>query len=424
MLRRLEYICLVGTIALTEADRIDLLGGRGSFRLTPFFVLAALTVFLRLVIIVLERRLAVVTIPSIRRQMPFLVLLAAFLVLSSISTIFGLDPGRGLMQLAYIVLVSVFGYCISVLILADRERGKLVLRAVSLGLIIYLVFCIGECIAWSYGIGLQFPRADSEIAALFGPSSLLWVPRLSGPAIDANPAGFGLVMYLALLDAFVPKSRYTAVLRFAIAVFVLLAWSRSATLCWIAYYLFSRQLWRGISFQRAISWLAVLVVLCSFIWITYRDQIADAFEVWQISEIISARVATGDGSSGADHINLIRRGLETWSSSPRTMIAGIGLAAAPRVLGDYFGDDKYGNFHCLYVTVLAELGLPAFIVLMALLGYPLIARMGTASAIAAILTFNLPYQAHTNPMFWLILPLLWAFKPKLHHRPALAYEAH
>ena len=42
----------------------------------------------------------------------------------------------------------------------------------------------------------------------------------------------------------------------------------------------------------------------------------------------------------------------------------------------------------MYVSVLAELGLPAFLLFMILLGYPIIGRKGTASCIAAIATFN------------------------------------
>jgi len=102
------------------------------------------------------------------------------------------------------------------------------------------------------------------------------------------------------------------------------------------------------------------------------------------------------------------------------MIAGIGLGAEPRVLSDFFGDDKHGNFHCLYVTVLAGLGLPAFIVLMIMFGYPIVGREGATPGIAALATFSLPYQAHTSPMFWLILAVLWAFKPKLRPEPGVA----
>jgi hypothetical protein len=424
-LRTLEYGCLVGSIALIGADRIDLLGGGGSFRLPPFLVLAALGIFLRIAIIAVERRLTIFTTPPMRRQMPFLVVLVLFLFLTSISTIFGLDPSRGLMQFTEVALVSVLGYCVSVQILSQPACEKLILRAVSLGLIVHLVFCIGQCIAWAYGIAPQDgdTGTGSGIATLFAPSSsFFWVPRLSGSGIDPNDAGFSLVMYLVLLDAFVPKSRYSGLLRFAIAIFVLVSLSRSALLCWLAYFVFSRAFWRQLSLRRTVPWLVGLTILCSFLWVTYKSEIMDMVELWQVSDMISARLSTGEGSSGGDHLMLIQRGLETWSSSTRTMIAGIGLGAEPRVLSDFFGDDKHGNFHCLYVTVLTGLGLPAFIVLMVILGYPIVGKEGATPGIAAIATFSLPYQAHTSPMFWLILAVLWAFKPKLRQQPGVALE--
>jgi hypothetical protein len=426
-LRTLEYSCLAGSIALIGADRIDLLGGTGSFRLPPFLVLAALGVFLRLAIIGLERRPFIFTTPTVRRQMPFLVVLVVFLFLASISTIFGLDPSRGLMQLTEVVLVSVLGYCVSVQIISQPAGEKLIFRAVSLGLIVHLVFCIGQCIAWAYGFGPQDIDAPtgSGIATLFAPSSSFFlVPRLSGSAIDPNGAGFTLVMYLVLLDAFVPKSRYTAVLRFAIATFVLVSLSRSALLCWLAYFVFSQAFWGQLTFRRTVPWLIAPTVLCSLLWVTHKNEIMDLVELWQVSDMISARLSTGEGSSGGDHVQLIQRGLETWSSSTRTMIAGIGLGAEPRVLSDFFGDDKHGNFHCLYVTVLTGLGLPAFIVLMIIFGYPIVRREGATPGIAALATFSLPYQAHTSPMFWLILAVLWAFKPKLRQQPGVAPEMH
>jgi hypothetical protein len=106
------------------------------------------------------------------------------------------------------------------------------------------------------------------------------------------------------------------------------------------------------------------------------------------------------------------------------MIVGIGLGAEPRVLSDFFGDDKHGNFHCLYVTVLTSLGLPAFIILMVLFGYPIIATEGAIPAIAALATFSVPYQAHTSAMFWLVLALVWAFKPKVRKQPSVASLKH
>jgi hypothetical protein len=118
------------------------------------------------------------------------------------------------------------------------------------------------------------------------------------------------------------------------------------------------------------------------------------------------------GSSGESHVLLIERGLKTWLTSTKTVITGIGYAAAPKVLGDFFGDDKRGNFHSLYVTTLAEMGLPAFFALVFILGYPIIGRRGVVPCMAAILVFNISYQTETEPMFWLMLALLWSYNQR------------
>jgi hypothetical protein len=91
------------------------------------------------------------------------------------------------------------------------------------------------------------------------------------------------------------------------------------------------------------------------------------------------------------------------------------------VVVDFFGDDnKYGNFHCLYVTVLAETGLLAFMVLIFLLGYPIIGRAGALSTMIAIMIFNVSYQSHMEPIFWLVLALVWSGERRRWTKVALA----
>jgi hypothetical protein len=135
-------------------------------------------------------------------------------------------------------------------------------------------------------------------------------------------------------------------------------------------------------------------------------------EAWEISDAVSAKMSMDPGSSGESHVLLIERGLKTWLTSTKTVVTGIGYAAAPKVLGDFFGDDKRGNFHSLYVTTLAEVGLPAFFVLLFLLGYPMIGRQSVVSCMAAIMVFNISYQTETEPVFWLMLALLWSYERK------------
>ena len=119
MLKKLEYVCAVGSIALIGADRIDLLAGHGFFRLTPFLLFASMVVLIRLLVKGLLGRSQVTIRPPVRRQIPFLVVFVLFLLVSFASTIFGVDPNRGIVALVDLVLVSTLGYFISVRILAD-----------------------------------------------------------------------------------------------------------------------------------------------------------------------------------------------------------------------------------------------------------------------------------------------------------------
>src|SRR5579864_2587745 len=134
MLRRLQYICLVGSIGLIAADRIDLFAGRGPFILTPFLVLAPL-VFLIGVFSVEPARMFRFTVTSpIRRQVPFLAAASLFLLLSFFSIPFGLDPERGLVAFVDLLLVVVFGYFISLKVLEEPAQERLIVRSVAFGL--------------------------------------------------------------------------------------------------------------------------------------------------------------------------------------------------------------------------------------------------------------------------------------------------
>jgi O-Antigen ligase len=417
MLRKLQYTCLVGSIGLISADRIDLFGGHGPFALTPFLVLAPLVVLIGLLLTGLRGRLHLAITPPIRRQVAFLAASSLFLLLSFASIPFGLDAERGIVAFSDLVLVAVLGYCISVQILTEPAQERLIVRSVAFALLVYVIFCAGECIAWNHGLAMD-QKPLSWMESTFAPQRFgLWAPRLSGTTVDPNRSGFVLTMYLALLDRFVAKSRFTLVLRFAIALLVLLTLSRSAMLCWLAYYLFSNTFWTRLASRRVVVWLAASAIVSSLVCVVYEKEIIGLAEAWEISDAVSTRMSMDKGSTGEIHTMLIRRGFETWSTSTQTIITGIGFAAAPKVLRDFFGDDKYGNFHCLYVTVLAELGLAAFVVLMFLLCYPIVDRKGTLSCMVAIMIFNLSYQSHMEPVFWVVLALLWSYKRR--DRPKL-----
>lgn len=412
MLRKLEYIFVVGCVALIGADRIDLLAGHGFFRLTPFLLFAPLILSLRLLFTGWGRGFQIAITPPLRRQIPYVLVFALFLLVSFASTIFGLNPDRGILSLFDLLLVSALGYCISVRILADPTPEKLVVRSVTSALVVWLFFCVGTCIASSQGLFRLQDEPASSIGSFFAPTATIFglAPRLSGPSLDSNRAGFVLVMYLVLLDRFAANTRYTRFLRFAIGIFILLTASRSGILCYLTYFFLSTNFWTRMKTWRLAFKVAPIVLLCSFIGFVFRSEISGLLELWQVSDVVSDRISGEQGTSGGEHVELIKRGLEIWSSSPRTVIAGIGFAGAPRFLGDIFGENKYGNFHSLYVSILAELGLPAFLLFMVLLLYPMIGRKGAAAGIAAIAVFNIALQSYMEPFFWMALALAWSLE--------------
>jgi hypothetical protein len=413
MLQKLEYICAVLAIALMGADRIDLLAGQGSFRLTPFDFFAALVVLYCVLRMAAMGRFHVTLPPPLRRQIPYVIVLLAFLFFLFLSTILGIDPERGVLSLAGFFLVSVLGYCMSTRVLHDPTPNKLILRAVTVSLIVYLVFCIGQWILWNQGVIRAQEDPNSSLEVIFAPvAGLFWVPRLSGFLVDENRAGFTLVMFLALLDKFTQRTRYTSFLRFVIVVFLLFTFSRSAILCWFAYVLFSERFWRQLKTVKAAFSATAIIVVCSLAFLVYRTEIAALMDLWQISDMMSERANSGTGSSTKEHIELIERGFNTWLATPRTVVSGIGFAASYKVLPDIWKDNKYGNFHDLFVTVLAEGGLPAFLLFMTLVGYPLFKRRDATSWIAAIAVFNIPYQSPMEPVLWFSLALLWSLEPK------------
>ena len=422
MLRKLQYVFLVGSIGLIGADRIDLFAGRGSFILTPFLVLAPLVVLLHLLRTGLRGTLHFAITPPVRRQVPFVAASCLFLLLSFASIPLSLDPERSLVAFCDLLLVAVLGYCISLQILAEPAQERLIVRSVTLALFVYVIFCIAECIAWSHGLVIDADKSGSWLQSTFTPSTLgPWVPTLSGTTFDSNRSGFVLTMYLALLDRFAVKSRYLPVLRVTIALLVFLTLSRSSMLCWLAYYLSASAFWTRLVSRRVLVRIATVAVVGSLLGVAYQKEIVGLAEAWEISDAVSAKMSMDPGSSGESHILLIQRGFDTWLTSTKTIITGIGFAAAPKVLEDFFGKDKRGNFHNLYVTALAEMGFPAFLILMLLLVYPIIGRKGAASGMAAIMVFNVSYQSHTEPVFWLVLALLWSYERR--GSPALRWLA-
>ena len=115
---------------------------------------------------------------------------------------------------------------------------------------------------------------------------------------------------------------------------------------------------------------------------------------------------------------LIGRGIsEATASLPRLAI-GLGYGSAYTVLQDVFPGNRYASFHSLYVTIFAETGIVGLLCILVMFGVPLVQGGRYRALVAGAAVFNLFYQAHTDPAFWLILGLAWiTLPPRVPLRP-------
>jgi O-antigen ligase len=117
------------------------------------------------------------------------------------------------------------------------------------------------------------------------------------------------------------------------------------------------------------------------------------------------RLSAAEGSARL-HSELLRRGVdEATVDVPRTLL-GVGYGTSYLLLRDVFGT-RYGNFHSLYLSAWVEMGIGALLILLVLLVVPLRWATHWRPMVAALLVFNLFYQAGTEPGFWAMLALAW-----------------
>src|SRR5262249_15551926 len=125
----------------------------------------------------------------------------------------------------------------------------------------------------------------------------------------------------------------------------------------------------------------------------------------------SHRLSTSEGSAQS-HLALIERGLSDATGSVPTALIGFGYGNSHLVLQDVFPGNKYGNFHSLYVSLFAESGVVALLLIVVLMLTPLIAGGPFRPLIAGAVVFNLLYQTPTEPAFWFALSASWLTIPR------------
>ena len=169
---------------------------------------------------------------------------------------------------------------------------------------------------------------------------------------------------------------------------------------------------RHFRLNRSVLLAASMVVAITSGWLLVNGEFRPAFvrTVEPLAERFSPREASLN-----EHFHLLGRGVEEATRSVSRASIGFGYGNAYLFLEDVFPDTKYGNYHSLYVSMLAEAGVLALLLSLVLLFYPLLLPGPFRALVAGLILFNVFYQATAEPSFWFALAMAWLTARAAHH---------
>lgn len=393
--------------ATLSADRLDLAAGQGWFTIPVYLVLTPLLLVLETMRIVgrggsfrVPHNLAAYTLVA-----------SAFLSVVLVSVFYSYDVAMSAKRFALLVFL-VYSTVMVALMLAQRDDAREVLvRGAYWGLWLGTFFNLAQLGAW-------LDRGPADYFLLGGTLNMTansygpWVPRLSAQALDMNRGGLVTLVYVFILLRMAPRSRWRTLAVVAGSLGMIMTLSRSLLLTTMATGAVSalRRRRFSLSPRRVVGMAVVTAVVAAVLLAVPRaaDAVGSAFEP------IAGRFSTSEGSASI-HMQLVERGIEIVTDSPKNALVGIGFGNGFAYLQDIFPGNKYGNFHSLYITLLAECGGLGLLLGVVLIFYAA-ARGGVYQPlIVGIAFFNIFYQTGTESVFWLALVLAWT---RLGEQPA------
>ena len=386
-------------IAVLAADRIDLVGGRASFVLTPFLVLTP--VYLTAVGlwgVGLRRRVS-----SSGWSVAYGALLCIFLSIVLVSTFLATDPPSSARRSVLLVALALGGLLMAFVISQRTDCSRVLVAGAKLGVTLAVVFNIAE--VWAFFAGSPPPLAFGPVSIDLAAATYAgFVPRLSGQVADPNRAGIVLLVYTFIIARWGTPGR---VRTGWVAVGVLLlsfTLSRSNLLALAVTTVVALVADRSVRVRpgTALASLAGLALTAGFLLASPPSR--ESAARWLSP--LESRFSIDEGSS-RDHLRLLERGAKEATSSVKRAAIGVGYGNSYLLLQDVFPGNKYGNFHSMYVTLAAEAGAIALVFGLLLVGVPLVIPGPFRPLIAGIAVFNIFYQSLAEPVFWFVLALAW-----------------
>lgn len=396
----MKYLLIIW-IAFLGADRVDFGLGKAGFTITPFIFISVLIFVTYCTSNIIKRRIPTIDIDYIRKIKWLSLLLFPYIFMVLISVIFGNDSELGAKRFILLCYQIFFIFFVTQIII-ELNSVEIIVQGARAGIFLFLIFNVLQLIAW-FSVDFATASASFNFVDIIPPSYGQLAPRPSGFSLDMNRSGFMLVFFFFCILTFGERSFYNRACIALGLILLLMTFSRSAILaCFIFFFGISISNRKKINWSSLVYYFLAFVILFFIVSFLIKDQ-----ATLNISALLTERFSFSSGDSGGEHQDLIVKGFEVAGNSIKTIFVGIGFGSSYTVLGDFFGTFKNGNFHSLYVTVLAESGIFSLLLMLAILIIPAVFVRCYSWILIGLIIFNGSYILILDPVFWILIIWSW-----------------
>lgn len=371
-----------------------------AFKVTPFITLSSVLIIF-IVIDFIYKGKVVLT----KNFKQYLLFVSMFAIISLVSVFFSLETIISLSRWCLLVF-QVFTTAIVVLYMSkSHNTKKVLLNGLYLGLLINFVFDIIQLLQFSNNINvIEMLNLDSIISTDIKTMGYLFL-RPSGVSEDMNRGAMLLGVYLFLLYYYYGNFRYKTIITIVTLIALFFSLSRSAIISVFIAFLFLQIHNKHYKAKHLIKYTLVffiaIVLIINLLGLLNIDSTI-------LESLLAERSSFSSDTSAGIHLDLIKDGIDLVLTDLKIFVSGIGFGNSFKVLTEYYGDNKYGNFHSVYITVLVETGIFSFLCFMYIIIYPILRKMSIYPLVLGIAAFNVFYLLILEPYFWFITALSWS----------------
>jgi len=388
------------TVSFVGADRINLLSSSFEFfNFTPFILFS-----LMFVLSVLVLKIHSLNFSWLYYDKASLVFLNIFLICTLVSILFSQDYLYSTKRILLLILI-LLTFILSISHFSSDKLNKILVNASVLGSLFFFIFNLSMVYLW-----INFLEYENLFIDLIPNKIAYFIPRLGGYSLDVNRGGVVLMFYTFCL-LFNNKTRLIKFVLFINIITLLFTFSRTVylliffTLLYYLLYELDRKrvykLFKYLFFAIIIS-ISLLFYLDSIKLIELDYLLEERLNIdWELSRHTSSGI----------HLRLIVEGIQTVFNNLKILILGNGFGTSFLLIeGYYWSGTKYANYHSMYITLLVECGIFAFL---AAVFYTFIIPLFNKTknlympVIFGLFFYNIFYQLILEPVYWFIVLLYY-----------------